>query len=80
MNKYGFPRTGPKKHKQVKGFQTGDIVKALVTKGNKIGTYVGRVMVRTSGSFDIKIDKEKVSGISYKYCQLLQRIDGYEYA
>jgi 5-methylcytosine-specific restriction endonuclease McrA len=79
MNQYGFPRTGPKKHKRVKGFQTGDIVKAIVTKGKKIGTYVGRVMVRASGSFDIGIGKEKVSGISYKYCQLLQRSDGYEY-
>jgi len=43
MNQYGFPRTGPKKHKRVKGFQTGDIVKAVVTKGKKIGTYIGRV-------------------------------------
>jgi hypothetical protein len=74
-----FPRTGPKKHKRVKGFQTGDIVKAIVTKGKKIGTYVGRVVVRATGSFDIGIGKEKVSGISYKYCQLIQRVDGYEY-
>lgn len=79
MNQYGFPRTRPKKHKRVKGFQTGDIVKAVVTKGKKIGTYVGRVVVRATGSFDIGIGKEKVSGIGYKYCQLIQRSDGYEY-
>jgi len=79
MNQYGFPRTGPKKHKRVKGFQTGDIVKAVVTKGKKIGTYVGRVVVRATRSFDIGIGKEKVSGIGYKYCQLIQRSDGYEY-
>ena len=79
MNQYGFPRTGPKKQKRVKGFQTGDIVKAVVTKGKKIGTYIGRVAVRASGSFDIGIGKKKVSGISYKYCQLIQRVDGYEY-
>jgi len=79
MNQYGFPRTGPKKHKRVKGFQTGDIVKAVVTKGKKIGTYIGRVVVRARGSFDIGIGKKKVSGISYKYCQLIQRVDGYEY-
>jgi len=30
-------------------------------------------------SFDIGIGKKKVSGISYKYCQLIQRVDGYEY-
>jgi len=79
MNQYGFPRTGPKKHKRVKGFQTGDIVKAIVTKGKKIGTYVGRVAVRASGSFDIGSGEEKVGGISYKYCRLIQRSDGYEY-
>jgi hypothetical protein len=79
MNQYGFPRTGSKKQKRVKGFQTGDIVKAIVTKGKKIGTYVGRVVVRACGSFDIGIGKKKVSGISYKYCQLIQRSDGYEY-
>jgi len=79
MNQYGFPRTGPKKHKRVKGFQTGDLVKAIVTKGKKIGTYVGRVVVRASGSFDIGSGEEKVAGISYKYCRLLQRSDGYEY-
>jgi len=77
---YGFPRTGPKKHKRVKGFQTGDIVKAVVTKGKKIGTYVGRVVVRARGSFDIGIGKENVSGIGYKYCQLIQSSDGYEYS
>jgi hypothetical protein len=79
MNQYGFPRTSPKKQKRVKGFQTGDIVKAIVTKGKKIGTYVGRVVVRASGSFDIGSGIEAVGGISYKYCRLLQRADGYEY-
>jgi len=79
MNQYGFPRTGPKKQKQVKGFQTGDIVKAIVTKGKKIGTYIGRVVVRSRGSFDIGSGEKKVGSISYKYCQLLQRADGYEY-
>jgi hypothetical protein len=79
VNQYGFPRTGPKKHKRVKGFQTGDIVKAIVTKGKKIGTYVGRVVVRARGSFDIGSGEEKVGGISYKYCRAIQRSDGYEY-
>jgi len=50
----GFPRTGPKANKVVKGFQTGDMLKAVITKGTKIGTYVGRVALRSSGSFNIK--------------------------
>jgi hypothetical protein len=38
MDKRGFPRTGPKQAKRVKGFQTGDIVRAVGTYGTKIGT------------------------------------------
>lgn len=37
MDRYGFPRTGPKEAKFVKGFQTGDIVKVRVTSGKKVG-------------------------------------------
>jgi hypothetical protein len=48
MDKYGFPRTGPKQHKRVQGFQTGDLVRAVVPEGRKAGTYVGKVAVRTS--------------------------------
>ncbi len=80
MDKYGFPRTKPKQYKKVKGFQTGDIVKAVVTKGKKIGTHFGRVAVRKSGSFNIKTKEGTVQGISYRYCKLLQHADGYGYA
>jgi hypothetical protein len=79
MNKYGFPRTGPKEAKFVKGFQTGDIVKSVVTSGKKVGTYVGRVAVRTTGSFNITTAKETVQGISYKYCKPVHKMDGYSY-
>jgi len=80
VNQYGFPRTSAKKQKRVNGFQTGDFVKAIVTKGKKIGTYKGRVLVQAAGNFDIVTKKGRVSGISHKYCQLFQRIDGYEYS
>jgi len=80
MDKHGFPRTKPKQYKKVKGFQTGDIVRAVVTKGKKIGTYCGRVAVRKSGSFNIKTKEGTVQGISHRYCKLLQRADGYMYA
>jgi hypothetical protein len=79
MDKYGFPRTGPKEAKFVKGFQTGDIVKAVVTSGKKTGTYLGRVAVRTTGSFNLTTAKETVQGISFKYCQAIHRMDGYRY-
>ena len=81
VDKYGFPRTEPKlRQKSCYGFQTGDIVKAVVNKDNKIGTYIGRVAVRKTGSFNIKTKTETVQGISYRYCQHLQKSDGYTYS
>jgi len=79
MDRYGFPRTKPKQIKRVNGFQTGDIVKAVVTKGKKVGSYIGKVLVRTSGYFNIKTQEGTVQGISHKYCNLLYRADGYAY-
>lgn len=78
-DRFGFPSRYVPRLKFVKGFQTGDIVKAIVTSGKKIGTYIGRVAVRASGSFNISAS-ELVSGISYKYCSIIQRKDGYSYA
>ena len=72
VDRFGFPRTGAKSQKVVKGFKTGDMVKAMVTKGKKIGSYIGRVAVRKSGSFNIKTKGATVQGISWKYCSLLQ--------
>ena len=79
MNKYGFPRTGPKQHKRVKGFQTGDLVRAVVTSSTKQGTYIGKVAVRTSGSFNITTRHGTMQGISHRYCVLVARSDGYTY-
>jgi hypothetical protein len=80
MDKRGFPRTGPKQEKRVKGFQSGDMVKAVVTKGVHSGVYVGRVAVRATGSFNITTKQGKtVQGISHRSCTVLQTGDGYSY-
>ncbi|MGK7924524.1 MAG: RNA-guided endonuclease IscB [Spirulina sp.] len=78
-NKYGFPTRYVPRQKQVKGFQTGDIVKAIVTKGKKIGTYSGRVAVRSTGNFNISTKAGLVQGISHKYCSPIHQKDGYAY-
>jgi 5-methylcytosine-specific restriction endonuclease McrA len=80
MDKYGFPRTGPKQAKRVKGFQTGDLVRAVVTVGTKQGTYVGRVAVRTRGVFTIKTPRGTVPDIHHRFCTIVARSDGYTYA
>lgn len=79
MDKFGFPRTSAKASKSVKGFQTRDIVKAVVHTGSKQGEYLGRVVVRSRGQFNIQTNKNSTVDIGYKYCRLIQRGDGYSY-
>ena len=79
MDKHGFPRTGPKQAKRVKGFQTGDLVRARVPSGKYAGIHVGRVLVRATGSFDIRTAHGRVQGISHRHCQPIHRNDGYSY-
>ena len=79
LNAYGFPRGYLTRQKSIKGFQTGDMVIANVTKGKKQGIHKGRVAVRASGSFNIKTTEGLVQGISHKYCTVIARGDGYGY-
>lgn len=78
-DKYGFPARHRSRVQVHKGFQTGDIVAATVTTGKKIGSYVGRVLCRASGSFDIATKAGRVAGVSHKYCNPIHRKDGYGY-
>ncbi len=72
----GFPRGYLPRSKQVHGFQTGDLVEAYVPPPRKTaGRHRGRVAVRTSGSFRVG----RVDGIGWKYCRIVQRVDGYDY-
>ena len=75
----GFPRGYLARQKQFFGFQTGDMVKTVVKKGKRIGTYEGKVMCRKTGSFDIKTKSGRISGIGHKWFKLIQRSDGYIY-
>lgn len=79
MSKYGFPRTRAKQRSLVKGFRTGDLVRAAVKKGAKAGSYQGRVAVRANGSFDLTTEQGTVQGIHVRWCYLLQHKDGYQY-
>lgn len=81
VDKYGFPRGKAKsKNPFVKGFRTGDIVKAVVASGKKAGEYIGRVAVRARGSFNITTKSATVTDINYKYCTKLHCMDGYSYS
>jgi hypothetical protein len=79
-DQWGFPIRYCSRTKVHKTFQTGDIVKAIVTSGKKIGTYVGRIATRATGSFNISTRDGLVQGISHKYCKHIHKKDGYSYA
>jgi hypothetical protein len=79
-DKFGIPCRHRTKKQIHFGFQTGDIIKSVVTSGKKVGEYVGRVLCRATGSFDIATKAGRISGISYKYCSAIHKKDGYAYA
>jgi 5-methylcytosine-specific restriction endonuclease McrA len=81
MDEHGFPRTGPKAAKRMKGYQTGDLVRAVVPEPLKTaGTHVGRVLIRATGSFDITTKGgTRIGGVNVRYCHPIHRNDGYSY-
>jgi hypothetical protein len=78
-DRYGFPRLTRPRIKVHHGYQTGDLVRANVPKGKKTGIHVGRVLVRSTGSFDITTRHGRVAGINHTHLRTLQRADGYGY-
>jgi 5-methylcytosine-specific restriction endonuclease McrA len=89
-DKYGFPAVNKKGElvhnstgERVHGFQTGDIVRftsTTATKHRPIGTFTGRVSVRSTGNFNVKVPgRPRMQGISYKVCSMVHLEDGYSY-
>ena len=80
VDKHGFPVGKPKGPSRVRGFRTGDLVKAVVPPhlGAK-GVHSGRVLVRTRGIFDLQTRHGRVKDIPARYCRSLHQKDGYDY-
>ena len=78
-DRYGFPRLRLPRIKSIHGFQTGDLVRAVVPTGTNKGRHTGRVAVRTTGSFNIRTSYALVQGVRYRHVRLLQRGDGWAY-
>lgn len=79
VDRHGFPRSKAKRDRLIHGYQTGDLVRAIVPRGKRAGTYEGRVAVKASGSFSIATRTGTVTDIAYRFCHLLQHNDGYTY-
>ena len=78
-DKYGFPRLRYTRTKQHFGFTTGDLVRAVVPKGTKAGTYVGRVAVRATGRFNVTTTAGVVQGLHNRFFLPIQRADGWQH-
>jgi 5-methylcytosine-specific restriction endonuclease McrA len=80
VDKCGFPRGKAKGPGRVRGFRTGDLIQAVCPLPlATAGTHVGRVLVRSRGSFDIQTRHGRIKDVSARYCTQLQAGDGYTY-
>lgn len=75
---HGFPIAHRARQKRHFGMQTGHLVKAVVPTGKYAGTWIGRVVVKASGWFDMVIRGKKAS-VHQKHCRVLWKADGYQY-
>ena len=76
-DKFGFPIRHRTNQKTWFGFQTGDLVKAVIASGKYAGNWVGRVSVRARPSF--QLSTSKVFDVHPKYLEVIHRADGYRY-
>lgn len=78
-DRFGFPRLILPRCKVHHGFVTGDTVRAVIPRGKYAGTHVGRVAVRSSGTFALKTPVGLVPAVRYKHCTLIQRNNGWRF-
>jgi hypothetical protein len=74
-DRYGFPSRHKPRAKVFEGWQTGDLVRAVIPRGKYAGVHVGRIAIRFRPSFRLgTID------VHPKYLTRLHRADGYTYS
>jgi hypothetical protein len=79
VDENGFPRTKAKQMSSMHSFRTGDLVRAIVPLPRKTaGGHVGRASVKAR-KLTLATRHGSVANISYRFCTLLQRSDGYKY-
>jgi hypothetical protein len=79
LDRFGFARGYLMREKSVKGFRTGDLVRATVPNGKNAGTHTGRVAVRKRGVFNIQTARDTIADVNWKYCRRVMPGDGYTY-
>lgn len=77
-NRYGFPIAHRSRQKIHFGFQTGDLVAAVIPRGKYQGTWTGRVTVRTRGTFVLTTADGMRVESAYTHCRVLKRGNGWQ--
>ena len=78
-DQYGFPIRYLSGKKQHFGFQTGDLVRAVIPQGKYTGTWTGRATVKASGQVKITTETGIHPTTRYTHCRVLQRGNGWAY-
>jgi 5-methylcytosine-specific restriction endonuclease McrA len=74
-NKHGFAVAHAPSAKFYLGFQTGDIVKAIIPKGKYKGIHFGRIAIRYRPCFSLN-----GFDVHPKYLSIIHKADGYSYS
>jgi 5-methylcytosine-specific restriction endonuclease McrA len=77
-NRYGFPIRYRSRQKIHFGFQTGDLVTAVIPRGKYAGTWTGRATVKARGSLVIATNTGMHLETHYQHARVLQRSDGWQ--
>ena len=78
VDRFGLPRGAARKGGPVLGLRTGDVVRAVLTRGKHPGVHVGRIAANAKGSFVVYSAVGRVE-TGRNNCVLLHRKDGYAY-
>ncbi len=78
-DQHGFPIRHLSRQKPHGGFQTGDLVQAVIPRGKYTGTWTGRATVKASGQIRIVTSTGVHPTTSHRHCRVLQRGNGWVY-
>lgn len=78
-DRYEFSVRHVSRKKQRFGFQTGDLVQKQKSRGKQAGTWIGRLTARPDGRFIVTLLEGANIDVSWRFCRLLQRGDGWQY-
>ncbi|MBO0735762.1 MAG: hypothetical protein J2P48_04230 [Alphaproteobacteria bacterium] len=71
LSGHRFPRGDLMRAGRVRGFQAGDIGRAIVPGGKKADVIIGRARMRTTGNFSVQTTGSVTRATGWRYCRVL---------